>query len=71
MSHLVLDACHMLTCAIMLLNTDLHDSVSQSSGRCVCRTPSCFVPRIENNHENDLPTVQRESRRVERWRGFF
>jgi PH/SEC7 domain-containing protein len=23
-----LDACHMLTCAIMLLNTDLHDSVN-------------------------------------------
>jgi len=24
-----LDACHMLTCAIMLLNTDLHDPVSR------------------------------------------
>jgi PH/SEC7 domain-containing protein len=24
-----LDACHMLTCAIMLLNTDLHDTVSR------------------------------------------
>ena len=26
-----LDACHMLTCAIMLLNTDLHDPVSTHS----------------------------------------
>jgi Sec7-like guanine-nucleotide exchange factor len=25
---IILDACHMLTCAIMLLNTDLHDPVS-------------------------------------------
>lgn len=71
MSHLVLDACHMLTCAIMLLNTDLHDSVSQSSGRRLRRTQSYLSSRIENNRKNDLPTVQRESRRIERWSGFF